>query len=132
MSYNTNICTFVGNVTRDPETRSTANGNSVAKFSIAVNRGSGDKQKTMFLSVNCWGKLGETVQSYAHKGDKILVSGALECNNYTNKNGEEKQEWGIQANNVEFLGSPKQSGSGSTQRSEPKHEEAPSAEEMGF
>jgi single-strand DNA-binding protein len=132
MANNTNICVFTGNVVRDPETRVTSTGKSVAKFSIAINKGARGHEKTLFLSVSCWEKLGGIVQEYAYKGDKILVSGALECNKYTDKNGAERQDWGITASSVELLGGNRQQASESSPARDTHRENTPEEDEIPF
>ena len=74
---------IVGNLTRDPELRSTQNGASVCSFSVAVNRvyrdTSGEqKEDVSFIDCSAWGKLGEMINQYAKKGSGVLVSGRLD------------------------------------------------------
>ena len=81
-----------GNVTRDPEVRTTPNGASVTSFSLAVNRvykdSSGANQENVsFFDIVAWGKLGETIAQYAKKGTGMLVSGRLEQRSWDDKNG---------------------------------------------
>lgn len=75
-----NTCAFIGNLTRDPETRSMPNGNKVTNITIAVNDSYKDSQGNMvdqaeFVRVVFFGKLAETAEQYLHKGSKIYVSG---------------------------------------------------------
>ena len=72
-----------GNVTRDPEMRTTPNGSQNCWFSIAVNRVRRDQngnetEQTSFIDCTAWGRLAETICQYIHKGDPFLVSGRLE------------------------------------------------------
>ena len=81
-----------GNVTRDPELRTTPNGAQVCSFSLAVNRvykdASGSNQEDVsFFDIVAWGKLGETIAQYAKKGTGMLVSGRLEQRSWEDKNG---------------------------------------------
>ena len=80
---------IAGNLTRDPESRTTPNGASICSFSLAVNRRytSGGEQKDEVSYFNCsaWGKAGETIQQYLHKGDPILISGRLRQDRWTDK-----------------------------------------------
>jgi single-strand DNA-binding protein len=112
MANNTNLCTFTGTITRDPETRATATGKSITKFSIAINKGRKGNETTVFLNIDAWEKLGGIVGQYAKKGDKILVTGELTHRKYTNNNGEEKDAWGLTASQVELLGGPRKGGNG--------------------
>ncbi|MDO4902359.1 MAG: single-stranded DNA-binding protein [bacterium] len=73
---------LLGNLTRDPELKTTPNGANLANFTVAVNRNytaqSGEKQtETAFIDCVAWGKTGETISKYFTKGRQILVSGRL-------------------------------------------------------
>ena len=81
---------ITGNLTRDPELRSTPNGASVCSFSVAVNRtyrdASGEqKEDVSFIDCSAWGKLGEMISQYAKKGTGVLVSGRLDQRSWEDK-----------------------------------------------
>ncbi len=83
---------LAGNLTRDPETRVTPNGATVVSSAIAVNRnykdGSGNNVESVsFFDFSAFGKLGETIAKYSHKGDGILISGRLDQRTWEDKNG---------------------------------------------
>ncbi len=83
---------IAGNLTRDPELRSTPSGNSVCSFSVAVNRVYRDangenKEDVSFIDCSAWGKLGEMIANYAKKGSGVLVSGRLSQRTWEDKNG---------------------------------------------
>ncbi|MBR0242743.1 single-stranded DNA-binding protein [Candidatus Saccharibacteria bacterium] len=83
---------IAGNLTRDPELRSTPSGSSVCSFSVAVNRVYKDangenKEDVSFIDCSAWGKLGEMIASYAKKGSSVLVSGRLSQRTWEDKNG---------------------------------------------
>lgn len=83
---------IAGNITRDPELRSTPSGNSVCSFSVAVNRVYRDangenKEDVSFIDCSAWGKLGEMIANYAKKGTGVLVSGRLSQRTWEDKNG---------------------------------------------
>lgn len=83
---------LVGNLTRDPETRVTPNGATVVSSAIAVNRaykdGSGNNvENVSFFDFSAFGKTGETIAKYVHKGDPILISGRLDQRSWEDKNG---------------------------------------------
>ena len=105
---------LIGNLTRDHELTETANGVSICRFSLAVTRnyaGSDGERKTDFFNCVAWRGLGETVARYAHKGNKIAVSGSIELRNYEDKDGVKRTAIDIVAQDVEFL-TPRQSDSG--------------------
>jgi len=88
MSFNKVI--LMGNLTRDPESRTTPSGQSVTNFSIAVNRtwndANGQRQEaTDFIDCDCWGARGETIAKYFSKGRQILVMGRLSQQSWDDK-----------------------------------------------
>lgn len=96
---------LMGRLTRDPEVRyGGANNTAVARYSIAVDRRfkrEGDPDADFFNLVT-FGKQGEFVEKYLHKGTKIVVEGELRNNNYTNRDGQMVYGMEIVTNNIEF------------------------------
>ena len=96
---------LMGNLTRDPEIRYSQGSNmAIARFSIAVNRrfpreGEPDSD---FFNCTAFGKQAEFVEKYFHKGSRMLLSGRVQNDNYTNKNGEKVYSVRIIAEEVEF------------------------------
>ncbi len=87
---------ITGNLTRDPDLRTTPNGASVCSFSVAVNRvfrdSSGTQQESVsFIDCSAWGKLGEMIGQYAKKGSGVLVSGRLDQRTWEDKNTGQKR-----------------------------------------
>ena len=87
---------ITGNLTRDPELRTTPSGASVCSFSVAVNRvyrdSSGTQQESVsFIDCSAWGKLGEMIGQYAKKGAGVLVSGRLDQRSWEDKNSGQKR-----------------------------------------
>ncbi|MBR3056284.1 single-stranded DNA-binding protein [Candidatus Saccharibacteria bacterium] len=83
---------IAGNLTRDPELRTTPNGASVCGFSVAVNRvykdaSGGQREDVSYIDCSAWGKLGEMIAQYAKKGAGVLVSGRLDQRSWEDKNG---------------------------------------------
>ena len=82
---------LMGRLTRDPEVRyGGASNTAIAKFSIAVDRRfKRDGEPTAdFFNVTAFGKQGEFVEKYLHKGTKIVLDGEIRNDNYTNKEGQ--------------------------------------------
>ena len=106
-----NKITLIGNLTHDPEVRSTPNGVTVCSFTIAVNRrfgsGAGGERPTDFFRINAWRQLGDTCARYLSKGRKVAVIGELQARTYEAKDGTTRMSLDVQADEVEFL-SPKQ------------------------
>ena len=97
---------LMGNLTRDPELRYSQGENSlaIARFSIAVNRRfsrQGDTD-TDFFNCTAFGKQAEFVEKYFKQGSRMLLTGRVQNDNYTNKNGERVYSVQIIAEEIEF------------------------------
>ena len=104
-----NKITLIGNLTHDPEVRSTPNGVTVCSFTVAVNRrfAQSGERPTDFFRINAWKQLGDTCARFLSKGRKIAVIGELQARTYEAKDGTTRMSLDVQADEVEFL-SPKQ------------------------
>lgn len=107
MARSVNQVILMGNLTRDPETRQTPNGQSVTSFSLALNRSykdqSGEWQEaTDYIDVVAWGPLGERVAQYVTKGRRVLVQGRLQSRAWE-QDGQKRSKVEVQANDVTFL-----------------------------
>lgn len=110
MARSFNQVTLMGNLTRDPELRTTPNGTSVCGFSLALNRSykgsDGNWQEaTDFIDIVAWGTLGERVAQYLTKGRPALVSGRLQSRSWE-QDGQKRNKVEVVANDVTFLGGP--------------------------
>lgn len=110
MSGNLNKVFLIGNLTRDPELKHTAQGTAVSNFSIAVNRSfkgsDGEfKKETDFFNIVVWGKGGENCHRYLSKGRPVLVEGRLQNRQWEDQSGQKRRVTDIVADNVQFLGS---------------------------
>ena len=104
---------LIGNLTRDPELRTTPNGYTVCDFTIAVNdrRGARNQQpvggqqqdNAQFFRVSAWRQLGENCAKYLAKGRKVFVSGPLTARTYQANDGTTRVSLEVQADDVEFL-----------------------------
>lgn len=113
---NINHLIIIGNLTRNPESRTTNNGKSVCNFDVAVNRRQKDENGNNvadFFRVSAWGKTGESCQQYLAKGRKVAVIGSVSTHAYMPKDGgEPKAQLEVFAEHVEFLSSRDDSGTG--------------------
>lgn len=108
MARSFNQVTLMGNLTRDPELRTTPNGQSVCSFSLALNRsykGADGNwiEATDFVDVTAWGPLGERVSQYVTKGRPVLVSGRLQSRAWE-QDGQKRSKVEVVAQDVTFLG----------------------------
>lgn len=110
MARSFNQVVLMGNLTRDPELRTTPNGQNVCSFSLALNRSyknaSGDWQEaTDYIDVVAWAALGERVAQYLSKGRAALVSGRLQSRSWE-QDGQKRSKVEVVAQDVTFLGGP--------------------------
>ncbi len=116
---NMNVVVVTGNLTRDPELRSTPGGTSVCKLRVAVNSRRKDGQsgewvdKPNYFDVTVWGAQGENCANYLSKGRPVAVEGRLDWREWEAQDGSGKrQSVEIIANSVQFLGSRDGAGNG--------------------
>ena len=91
---------LIGNLTKDPETRTTPNGKTVCNFDIAVNDRQGNPT---YFRISAWEKQGENCQRYLSKGKKVSVVGPVSARAYTDRNGKANVSLEVAANEIEFL-----------------------------
>jgi len=114
---NINRVILTGNLTRDPELRSTGNGLAVCKLGIAVNtrrknNSSGEwEEKANFFRVTVFGRQAESCAAYLKKGRAIAVDGRLEWSQWEN-DGQKRESVDIIADTVQFLGGRDDAGNG--------------------
>ena len=100
-----NCVMLIGNLVRDPESKTLTNGTNLCAFTIAVN-GRGKDQEAQFFRVTAWRQLAENCQRFLAKGRKVAVLGSISLNTYTKKDGTSGASLEVNADQVEFL-SPK-------------------------
>jgi len=93
--------TVIGRLTRDAQIRTTANGNSIASFSVATDHGFGDRKNTTFVGCSVFGKDAEFCGKLL-KGDRVAVFGAGYLRSW-DSNGKAGSEFSIDASRVEKL-----------------------------
>jgi single-strand DNA-binding protein len=109
MSFSLNRATIIGNITRDPEPRTTTSGQQVVSFGVATSRRWKDKQsgelKEMTEFHNCvaWARLAQTVTTYCRKGSKVYVEGRLQTRSWDDPTGVKKYRTEIISDNVILL-----------------------------
>jgi len=95
-----NNLTIIGNLSRDPEMRSTPSGVAVCTFTVAVNRRNNEAD---FFRITTWGQTAENCQRFLAKGRKVAVRGSVSLNTYTKKDGSVGASLEVNADEVEFL-----------------------------
>ena len=102
-----NSINLTGNICQDLELKQTNSGKSVISFNLAVKRPF-SKDTTDFIPVVVYEQPAEYLSRYAHKGNKIAVSGKLTTRKYKDKNGNDRTAFEVVADNVEICESAKE------------------------
>jgi single-strand DNA-binding protein len=110
MARSFNQVILMGNLTRDPELRTTPSGQSVCSFSLALNRQwknqQGETQEAVdYIDCTAWSGLGERVAQYLSKGRPALVVGRLQQRSWE-QDGQKRSKVEVLATEVTFLGGP--------------------------
>jgi single-strand DNA-binding protein len=108
MSFNKII--IVGNLGRDPELRYTPQGNAVCSFSVATNEKRKDKNGelqdvTTWFRITLWNKQAENASKYLTKGRPVYIEGRLRIEEYTDRDGNNRQSLEVTATDMQFIGS---------------------------
>jgi len=129
---NLNKVFLMGRLTFDPELRYTPNGSAVTDLRMAVNRSwngaDGDrKEESLFIDVTVWERQAENCGQYLKKGSQVHIEGALKMDTWDDKTtGEKRSKIKVQADRVQFLDRPGDSGgAGSESDFKPSTREAP-------
>lgn len=128
---NLNKAMILGNLTRDPESRTTPSGQTVTSFSVATNRFFVDQQKQKqqkveFHNIVAWGRLGEICAQYLKRGQLVFIEGRIETRSWEGTDGVKKFRTEIVAEGMQM--GPKVGGGGSTDT----RRESPAQEEVSF
>ena len=110
---------ITGNLTKNPELRTTSAGKEVCTFTVAVNRrktGNNQQPEADYFRVSAWDGLAKSCGQFLAKGRKVAVVGSVSVHTFQTQTGETKAQLEVNASDVEFL-SPK--GDGFTQVDEP-------------
>ncbi len=108
---------LIGNLGKDPELRKTANGTSVASFSLATTERFNDRtgarqERTEWHNIVAWAKLADLANQYLRKGRSAYIEGRIATNSWDDKDGNKRYKTEIVANQIQFLGSSSDGNSG--------------------
>lgn len=134
---------LIGNLTADPELKSTTSGVSVCSFSIAVNRkyNKDGNNEVDFITIQTWRQTAEFVTKYFKKGKPILVCGQLQTRSWTDNQGNKRYATEVVADEVSFVGNNESSTDAKSQpqpympsayTSQPQFEEVPNDGDLPF
>lgn len=104
-----NRAIITGNLTKDPEKRSTQSGIAVTTFTVAVQRrrGKDGKSEADFLNIVTWRQVAENCAKYLAKGRKVGIVGAIQTRSWEDNDGNKRYATEIIADEVEFLSAAK-------------------------
>lgn len=113
---------LMGNLTRDPEVRTTPTGLKIAKLGLAVNRRYRNrenelKEETTFVDIDAFGSQAETLERYCQKGSPLFVEGRLRLDQWQTNTGENRSKLNVVLENFQFIGGRSDSGVGESQGS---------------
>ena len=124
MAKTINKVELLGRVGADPEMKYTQSGTAITQLRLATDRHRQDGSvEADWHSVTCWAKLGEAVNQYVGKGDRLYVSGKLVQNSYETEDGQRRHRTEIHASEVVFLDS--RNGNSSTRETDDAEVEEP-------
>ena len=124
-----NKAILVGNLTKEPEQRTTSSGIAVASFTVAVNRRyktQDGQQQTDFINCVAWRGTAEFVAKYFSKGSRIGVVGTIQTRTYDDQNGNKRYVTEVVADEVEFAGDKAQN----QDMQKPTEQESRTADEL--
>lgn len=110
-----NNCSLMGRLCFEPEIKTTPSGVSVIRFQIACDRNyapQGKERPTDFIDCVAWRQTAEFVRKYFHKGDMIALTGSIQTENFTDKDGNKRKSTVVSVNNVSFCGSKENGNNG--------------------
>lgn len=124
-----NKAILVGNLTKEPEQRTTSSGIAVTSFTVAVNRRyktQDGQQQTDFINCVAWRGTAEFVAKYFFKGSRIGVVGTIQTRTYNDQNGNKRYVTEVVADEVEFAGDKAQN----QDMQKPTEQESRTADEL--
>lgn len=118
MSFNKVV--LLGNLTSDPESRTTPSGSNVTSFSIAVNRrwrgrDGGQQEETSYIDCTAWGAQGDNIAKYLSKGRQVLICGRLRQDRWQDKEtGKNRSSLGVVVEEFSFVNDGRGGGNATT------------------
>lgn len=97
---------LIGRLTRDIDLKKTPQGDSVGRFTLAVDRKFKNKNGEYdadFINCQIWRQVADTLARYAHKGTKIAVDGNIRTGSYENQQGQKVYTTEVYVNNFYFV-----------------------------
>ncbi len=132
MAGTVNRVILVGRLGKDPELKYTPSGTPVAKFSLATDESSKDRNtgetqsRTEWHNIVAWNKLAEICGEYLTKGKLVYIEGSIRSHQWQDQSGNKRTSYEIVARNMQMLGSKSDSermaGGGGMDRAAPERQ----------
>lgn len=106
-----NKAILMGRLTKDPELKTTQNGNSVCSFTLAIDRRFKNQQgerETDFIPIVAWRQTAELAARYFSKGSKMALVGTIQPRSWEDDNGERRYITEVIADEIYFADSKRQ------------------------
>lgn len=119
-----NTIILKGRLTDNPELKQTQSGVSVCSVDLAVNRSyakQGEDRQADFFKIVCWRNTAEFISKYFVKGQEAIIKGEMQSRKYTDKEGNNRMAWEVQADSIEFCGSKGNGGAAQSDVPSPYH-----------
>jgi single-strand DNA-binding protein len=128
---NFNKVLLMGNLTRDPDVRTTPSGVKIAKLGLAVNRrfrtrDDETREETTFVDIDAFGNQAEIIERYCQKGSPLFIEGRLRLDQWESNTGEKRSKLTVVMENFQFLGSGGSSEGSQQSSARADHDERPS------
>lgn len=134
-----NMVVLMGRLTFEPELKFTPNGVQVIRFQVACDRkyqSESQNRQADFIDCVAWRQTAEFIGKYFHKGSMIAVEGKIQTSSYTDKNGNQRKQVEVLANNVSFCGSKSETSGAAGSQAEPNNssdfDEIPDDDDLPF
>ena len=121
--FSLNKVMLAGNLTRDPENKSTASGTSICEFGLAINRKSKDRDETCFVNITVFGKLADVCRQFLCKGSAVYIDGRLVFESWEDRSGAKRSALKVVAESVQFLSSNREGGGNAESRGERRNQQ---------
>lgn len=129
-----NYITIQGRLTRDPELKTTGNGNHVTSFTVACQRNyqSNGERITDFIDCVAWRAVAERISKFWKKGQEIVICGSLESRKYTDRNGNNRTAWEVKVQDAYFTNRERQEAQEFNQAGQEDWAQIPDDEDLPF
>lgn len=115
-----NIITLVGRPGKEPEAKTTPNGNKVVTISLGVDRrGKDNKKETDWIDCQAWGKTADFVEGYVKKGERVGIVGSLQTRTWEAQDGSNRKAYFVVIDKVELMGDRRDSAAPTVQAKTP-------------